>query len=265
MSYNALEISQYHGQPVELYKFTQGVDKFLYTSADVAITYSGDAYAPELITRTQIDQSQEQQAGAIDVTVTRDNSVAAMFIPYLPITPVGLTIFRKHRGDAEVTTIFMGKVVSTNFNASEAVLSCAPTSQLLQKSIPVNNYQRPCNHALYGPGCNVDKNAFMVSAITTAQSGIQLTLTAINSHADGYFQAGWVERSNGEVRFITGHVGSVLTLVAAFINLAIGETVKVYPGCDRSETTCNFTFNNLVNHLGFARIPTQNPFNGSIT
>lgn len=265
MSYSAVETSRYSGAPKELYKFTCGVDKFCYTSGDGSETYNTDVYAPDTIERTQIDQSQEQQAGSIDVTIMRDNAVAALFIPYLPVNPVGLTIYRRHRSDPETVTIFVGKVVTAKFEGSQVVLSCAPASQILQKKIPVNVYQRQCNLALYSTRCGVNKALFSATGNVTAVSGYTVTVPGVNSHIDGWYAGGWIERSNGDMRFITGHAGNDITLQAAFLDLTVGELVTVYAGCDRSESTCSLKFGNLVNHLGFARIPTKNPFSGSVT
>lgn len=265
MSYNSAETSRYSGAPVELYKFTCGAEKWCFTSGDTAVTYIGDVYSPDVITRGEIDQSQEQQAGAIDVTVLRDNEVAALFIPYLSVQPVGLTIYRKHRSDAETVTIFIGKVVTVKFEGAEATISCAPASQILQKKIPVNVYQNQCNLALYGTRCGVDKTLFAESGNVSAISGYTVTVPGMNSHGDGWFAGGWMQRSNGDMRFIVSQVGNDIELQAAFLDLTVGELVTLYAGCDRSESTCNLKFSNLVNHLGFARIPTKNPFNGSVT
>lgn len=265
MTYSAVETSRYSGAPVELYKFTCGVNKWCITSGDTAVTYLGDVYTPDVITRSSIDQSQEQGAGGIDVTVLRDNAVAALFIPYLPVQPVGLTIYRKHRSDAEVVTIFVGKVVTVKNTGTESEISCAPASQILQKKIPVNVYQNQCNLALYGTRCGVDKTLFVENGNVSAISGYTVTVPGMNTHGDGWFAGGWIQRVNGDMRFIVSQTGNDIELQAAFVDLEVGELVSVYPGCDRAESTCNLKFNNLVNHLGFSRIPTKNPFNGSVT
>lgn len=46
--------------------------------------------------------------------------------------------------------------------------------------------------------------------------------------------------------------------------LDIGDTVKVYAGCDKLNTTCSTKFNNILNFGGFPFIPQDNPFTGTI-
>ena len=43
--------------------------------------------------------------------------------------------------------------------------------------------------------------------------------------------------------------------------LAVNDTVRVYPGCDRTPATCNTRFGNLTRFLGLgAMLPQRNPF-----
>jgi uncharacterized phage protein (TIGR02218 family) len=260
MTYDAREKSRYSGRPVECYRFTQGVNQYLYTSADQPITLASGTYNPEIISRTPLDQSAEQSAGNSQVSLPRDNAVAKLFIAYLPISPVALTIFRVHFADGEVKTIFTGKITTSLFQGAQATLTAAPISAVFKKQIPGTVYQSQCNHALYSPGCTVDKNSFKVAGVITVVSGADVQAAAFASKPDGWFNNGWLERSNGDVRFIMNHVGSTLSLMSVFPGLAASETLKAYAGCQRTEAICASKFSNLVNFLGFTRIPTKNPY-----
>jgi uncharacterized phage protein (TIGR02218 family) len=264
MSYDSLEKSVYSGAPVELYRFTQGPKSWRYTSADSEQTYQGYAYRPEAISRGELDQSQEEQAGSLEVTLPRDNEVASLFIPYLPVEPIGVTLFRFHRGDSEVVTIFVGKVASVAFIGSEARLVCQPVSEVLRRQIPSYMYQYQCNHALYSTACGINKASYKVQAIVSAVSGDTVTATAFGTKSSGWFNNGWLQRSNGEVRFVIGHSGNTVTLMNPFSGLKAGESVDAYAGCDRTESVCASKFGNLVNHAGFSRIPTKNPFEAGL-
>ena len=44
---------------------------------------------------------------------------------------------------------------------------------------------------------------------------------------------------------------------------AVGDTIYLYPGCDRTLATCTAKFGNSANFGGFPFIPTKNPFGGS--
>ena len=92
MSYDAKEKSQYGGSPVELYKFVYGSNTSYFTSADKDQSYASHTYLHDVITRGEIDASDEDQQGALEVTLPRANDVAELFVPDLPPRPVTLTV-----------------------------------------------------------------------------------------------------------------------------------------------------------------------------
>lgn len=267
MSYDTEEKSRYSGAPVEFFKFTYGATTLRQTSGDAAASIADPStsheYMPAAISRTEMDHSSEDSAGDIRVTVELDHAVAVLFRDYLPTTPVALTIYRRHRGDSEVVVEFIGTVTSVAADETHAVLTCAPISQLFKRQLPALPFQRPCPYALYGAGCTVDKTGFKDTATLSFVDGVTIKSTTFDARADGWYENGWVERANGQRRMVVKHFGDSLTLVAPFsTDLVAGASVDAYAGCDRTEATCATKFNNLVNHLGFARIPNKNPHGG---
>lgn len=262
MTYDAREKSRQDGSPVELYKFTQRGNTWMYTSGDTAINAPslGGVFECIPIKRTAIDQSQEDTAGTIDVTVSRDNPLAGMYIAYNPSTPVWLTVYRYHEGDGETRTIWIGRIVSVSFPGSEAVIKCSPIQTVTQRRIPRNFYQTVCNRILYSQSCGMIPGAFCVRGAVTAISGSTLTVYGANSKADGFFTLGFATRNGDEVRMIVAHTGSTVTLLNTFFNLQVGDVIEIYAGCDRTEGTCRSKFNNITNFLGWKYIPTKNPF-----
>lgn len=260
MSYDAQETSQRAGAPLELYRFAYGDNRYFYTSADEEQTYLGDLYTPEVLTRTEISQSGESEQGSVEVTIPRTNPVAQLFISYPPEPPLGVTVYRKHRSDPEVVTFFAGTVSSVVFTGAVAKLTCLPLFESLRRRVPRNTYQVQCNWALYSAQCGVVSANFRVTAQVTVISGDTIQATAFSAQPDGWFNNGWVERANGERRWIVNHVGATLTLMSPFVGLAVNEEVFAFAGCDRTEAVCKTKFNNIANHLGFARVPTKNPF-----
>lgn len=252
------------GIPVECYKWQLGATTWRHTSADRDQVLSDGTFTPETITRDAMDFSQEDSAQNLSVRVSRLHAVAQLFRSYNPVTPVTLTIYRKHRSDPEEIIIFSGKVVSCNFEGPEAILVCAPVSHAFRRHVPSTLYQPLCNWALFGMGCGLDKNSFKLSGFVTAVGATSVRATVFASQADGWLNNGWAELASGERRFIVSHVGDAIVLGSAFSSLPLGTAIDAYAGCDLSETVCRVKFNNLVNHLGFPRVPTRNPFDGSI-
>ena len=51
MSYLSIEQSAHGGQPQELYRFSQGAQRWLYTSGQAAVDYQSETYQPATISR----------------------------------------------------------------------------------------------------------------------------------------------------------------------------------------------------------------------
>lgn len=281
MTYHSAETSQYNAQPVELYKFVHGLVSYCYTSGDVDFVYRGETYVADAVSRSQIDQSQEDHAGSLDITVPRESSVASLFIAYLPTTPVSVTVYRLHRGSAnDVVTAFQGRVNSATFNENECRLFCAARSEVMARVIPVAVYQPQCNHVLYSQskafdldggsraqtvGCGVSKDNYRVRVSVSYTDGDTLAAAGLGSKPDGWFTYGYIERvSDGDVRWITSHSGGVVTLSYPFQDLTPGEALNAFPGCNGTEATCRDKFANVVNFGGFTRMPSKNPYTSSI-
>lgn len=265
MTIDASESGTYTGAPLEVYRFMHAGAVYRFTGADENVIVAGETYEPILISRDEVDQSNEDWAGSVTVTVARDNPVSLLFVPYLPIEPVGLFVYRRHRGETDFVPIFVGKVSSAAWEGSEAMLTCMPVGEALRRSTPGLAYQVPCNHCIYTNACGVNKELFKVSGAVSAISGETITAAAFATKPDGWFTTGFVQRANGDMRFIVSHSGPTVTLMSPFPDLHISEILPAYAGCDRTELTCETKFNNLPNHLGWARIPTLNPYNTDIS
>lgn len=266
MSYEGVEESQAGAAPVELFKFTIGTSKaYWLTSADQAQVFLGDTYTPEPIVRGEMAHSGEREQGSVEIEVPISSSVAANFIPYTPEPAMGLTIYRKHRSDPGYVVSFIGTVASASFDGARATLRCLPILEALRRRIPRNSFSHQCTLALYSARCGVVKTAFRVPASVATIVGDTITGTGFSTKPDGWFNNGWVERATGERRMVVTHVGTTITLVSPFVGLVVGETVDGYAGCERTEADCHTKFGNILNHLGWARVPTKNPFSVGLT
>lgn len=273
MSYEALELSIHGGAPVECYAWDSvGGTIIRDTSADEPITLSGvgaGVYQTTYIERGPLRESVEDDSGSVEVKVHPSHPAAAAFVGYPPAVPIELTIYRKHRDDAEVIVMPVGRVARCTFDRSDkggmvATLLVVPGGPRFVRNLPLLSYQSPCNWVLYGPGCRLDKEDFRISGTAAFVAGVHISATAFASRPDGWFRSGWAETAAGERRAIVAHVADALTLVAPFDDLDVGDAIHAYAGCDRTETTCATHFNNLVNHLGFPDIPTRDPYRWSL-
>src|SRR5579864_1679732 len=115
MSYDALEQIGAGAQPYELYMFRGTGILFPLTSADEAITYLGDLYIPTTISRSESEQSNEVVSGQMKIFISKDHPLAQLFMPYLPTSPVAITVFGSHYSDTETVVLFTGTVASARF------------------------------------------------------------------------------------------------------------------------------------------------------
>lgn len=259
MTFDARESSGYSGQPVELYLFVCGSQKWCYTSGDTEVLYAGDHYVPDPISRGEIDMNGEDEQGNIELELVRTNPVAQMFIPDLPVNAVYLMVRRYHRGDDEYQVFWTGEISSCAFKGSTVTLAGLPVSRALRRQVPGLTFQGQCNWALFSERCGLHKTDFQVAATINAIAGVYIGAVAFAAHPSGYFRSGWIEDANGETHWITDHVGSTLTLMTPFRALSVGDTVYAYPGCDRTIAACK-AYGNQARFCGFPFLPTKNPF-----
>jgi len=269
MSYEAFEISEQDGSPVELYEFHTENFSYYYTSSESSIVVDGNTYTSEPIDRTDIELSVEQPRNAITLKVRRDHPVAELFRVTPPDSSIGLIVKRTHRGDSEVAVYWVGRVLNAMWEGtSTATLTCEPASISMNRNGLGRYYQIPCPYALYNESdCKVDRNSFATATTVTAKSGVTVTVAAKNGahpYPGGFIE--YVDGSPGitERRMIVGVSGLVFTLARPFSSaLIIGSAISLFPGCDHTITTCDSVFGNKLNYGGFAYMPTKNPFKGS--
>lgn len=266
MSFDTREQSEFLGQPVEMYKFTVGSQTYSITSSDIEIINASLTYQREPLELANIVQSLEREQNEIILQMPRDFVVAKLFVEILPPYLIDLTIFRRHVGDSETRAWWNGSVVGVNFKpGSIAEMRCVPLSDAFRTQGLSRQWQVTCNHMLYDPDtCTVNPDSFKVTTAVSAISENTITSAMFALQPDGYYTGGFVRRVvNGDLRFVIGHVGSVLTLWAPFDGMAVTEQVDAFAGCAHDIITCNSKFGNKANHGGFTTVPPKNLFLGS--
>jgi uncharacterized phage protein (TIGR02218 family) len=265
MTFETYELSEQAGAPVEIYEFFHGTTVYRYTSAEADVSVDGETYTSEPIRRTSIALSVEQPRNAIKLDVRRNLPVAELFRIAPPLEPIGLIVKRYHRGDTDVGTSWVGRVLNCGWNdTTVAQLICEPASISVNRMGLGRYYQVPCPYALFNPNdCKVDKASFAHATTIDAISGRELTVDSLGAHP---YPGGWVEWASGGVyerRLIVSRSALVLTLARAFSSsVAVSDAVTVYPGCDHTIQTCNDVFANKLNYGGFIGMPKKNPFDG---
>jgi uncharacterized phage protein (TIGR02218 family) len=111
---------------------------------------------------------------------------------------------------------------------------------------------------LYDSGCTLVKSAFGTAGVVGATPS---PTTILWAGALAGFVQGTVTFSSGinngvsaTVKAVNPGIGFVLSYPLANAP-ATGDTFTIYQGCDHTQNTCQFKFNNLVNFRGFPYVP----------
>lgn len=267
MSYNALEISDYSAEPIELYTFTCATRVWRYTSADEDKTVASLVYTAVPLKRSAFEENQDIYRAPITLTMGSRVEFLELYKKSPPTDIVQLTIQRYHEGDGELTTPWMGRVTNAKFLETTAEIRCEPIFTSLKRPILRRRYQTTCPHVLYDAHtCRVLAADKSVAATVSSVSGITISGAAIASKPTGYFSGGYVDYETGGVlerRGIIDHVGGDIMVNIPFSGLTAGATITLYPGCDHLLQTCNDKFGNVENYGGQPFFPDKNPFNGT--
>jgi uncharacterized phage protein (TIGR02218 family) len=270
MAYETREESVYEGSPIELYEFARGsAEYWRYTSADTDQISFGSNYSALAISRDKVELSQNVQTSSMTVTLPITAGFAQEYMAGTPTEPISFVLRRFHDADAEVASIWIGRVINVEFKEVKAEVLCETIYTSLKRPTLRRLYQYSCPHVLYGQGdglCNVDPVTYKITATLSAVSGVTLTSSSFGSFADDYFSGGFVDWTRGSAksrRFIVDHTGNDIVLNQVLFDAAAGIGVDVYPGCSHDKDTCRTKFNNLANYGGFPWIPRKNPMGGA--
>jgi uncharacterized phage protein (TIGR02218 family) len=274
MTFTTNESSVESGSPIELYSFGYLTSEWNYTSGDVEFydTVTSKTYSPISVVRGNLEFGSDFSRGSLELSMQYDTPFMDLFRTAAPSGVVSMTVRKVHRldGDTEIITVWKGRVLNVNWVGSEAQLTCQPIRASLLRFGLRRQFQFNCSHVLYGAGCAVDGTEFDVTGNVTAVSGSSVSVAGVSAFAANYFAGGYIEYTNSalitpERRMITSNPGggNSLVLVSPPLNLVIGTSAIVHPGCDHSLTTCDAKFDNSANFGGFPHTPVnKGPFSG---
>ena len=167
-----------------------------------------------------------------------------------PIVPTGTVI------------VFVGRVAEIDAGRTVATFNVNSHLELLNQNMPRNLYQSGCLNTLYDSACTLNSASFAVSG-TALTGSTTSVINATIANATAYFDLGKITFTSGvnngisrSVKtYIHGSPGTI-SLISPFpVTPANGDTFSIYPGCDKTQSTCTNKFSNLVNFRGMPFIP----------
>lgn len=242
------------------------VQQFYFTSADHPITYLGNTYVPTTITRGDMVQREDMNRQNLTLKIPFDNPMPEIYFKEVPDVVAIVTMYRfeedQSTSEPNVLVYWKGRIAGFKANGQEVTFDCESVFTSMRRTGNRAMYSVQCRHALYGTSCGVDKAEYAITGTVTSINGIEVTLTLTDppEELSGQYFVGGMMEYNGLFRFITNQGTGFVRLWREMPDLEVGNTVTVYPGCDRSLSTCKNKFSNVINYGGFPWLPKSNPF-----
>ncbi|WP_445364388.1 phage BR0599 family protein [Microbulbifer sp. ANSA003] len=267
MTFNDREISIADGQPVRLYEFALGPQRWLYTNAQLGVVHNLQTYIScPGISDDGIRQTGEASADLLTITAPLDFTLVSLYQVYPPSIPVSITVYDKHLGEDDALVVWVGEIADVTRRRDQLNLVCAPLSSRDTTGLRLT-WGRNCPHTLYGDDCGVDKELHRVDAVLAEVTGLTLVASEFAAFSDGHFSGGFVEwfATSGtlEQRGIDSHSGINITLLGGSLDLVPGLDLRAYPGCARVISVCDEKFNNSENCGAVPGLPGISPFDGN--
>jgi len=264
-----IEVSEYEGEPSELYEFVRSVESWRFTSADEDKTELNEVYTAIPMQRNSIEQSQSVSRSPLTLKMTKDNNLVTQYIEAPPAGIINLTVRKFHEDQTDgAIIIWIGRVINVRFTDKFAEVRCEPLITSLNRQTLRRLYQAQCPHVLYGPQCALDANSFKVDTTITTIVDLVITSAALVGDND-FYAGGYIDFTNSagnlERRFITtsNDAANSITISLGSADLVPGKAFTAFFGCDHSTATCISRFNNNIENYGgypFMPVNGKNPF-----
>jgi hypothetical protein len=257
MSYQSVEQSEYTAKQTYLY-FIQGVNFELYlTNAQKTITAAIDGVDYEFkhplggISHTEPTESQDSGRTGTTLIVSLANTLYRKHKEFPPHGDSTLVIYRQNEVGGTPYQIWSGTVFSPLVEGVTVSFECLTDFELMARAEGLNDtYQNLCNWFLFEYPCPVNRaNWKVIGTVNSIDTeNLVVEISGASGNIAGWFKAGYLEAPNGDLRTILNDTVSTgihtLTLQQNFpsTSLKVGDSVDLYPGCDRAYTTCRDKF-----------------------
>ena len=239
-----------------------------FTEHDEPIVYDGVTYDPAGFTPTTFESSSDMSVDGMDIQG---------FIDSEAITEADIAAGRYDRADVYcfkinwsdpsqgILKLPRGWIGEINRSDKLFVAEVRSLTQALQQKIG-REYVGTCWANLGDSDCKVDLSAITVTGTVDSVSSLYQFTDTSRAEAADWFRYGLLTFTSGNNAGRSMEVkdfdGSTFTLFEAMPEaIAAGDAYEVYPGCDKSLSTCRDKFNNVVNNRSFPYIPGADKMN----
>lgn len=267
MSRRDLEKSRAKGKPRYYYHFFRSVEDWCYTNFRTPLSYGGNVFTPLEISNGEIERGGEDNPGSVDVTFPTDSPLGLVLQSGSAPTAISLQISMLQAGDiGDPAIIFNGELRGTDVTGETCVVHAVPLQSRLNIIMPRGRWQRKqCVWNTYDPfTCGKSTSGFLHTGTVTAIDGLTITVSgaAAFKPADPVFFALGVMTKDEHKGMIEKQDGDNMLLQFMIPGLAVGNSVQLLAGDDRTKETCLVKFDNIERYMAFSLIPATNPHYG---
>ncbi len=242
-----------------------------YTTADVDINYGGNLFGSKgvLLKRGTVRAVIGLEVDTLDMSVFADASHLLDGKPFVSAAMAGSLdganvllerAFLSSWSTAPVGAVilFSGRVSDVSGSRTEVKIVVKSDIELLNIKLPRNLYQASCLNTVYDASCAASKPAKTVTGTVTG--GTTQLITSTRSEPAGWFEQGVFAFTSGEnvgvFRTVKSYSDGAFGFALPLPNTpASGDAFSVYPGCDKTQSTCASKFNNVIHFRGFPYVP----------
>ena len=251
-------------------KLKSGIS-YYWADTDADVNYGGHTYKGDgpIITREKIATNSTVSVDKLSVTVTASQSDQIGGVPVLEVAHNGgldgatLDLRRAFFDDAgkviECIDLFHGICEVTQGGGFILKISAKSVVQKLNIEYPNRRYFPQCPYSIYSKECGVDIKSYRKKAKVTAVTGTNTVQIDI-PFEDGYYTAGGMEWISGPLagqatQIMDSKNSTIIYMSATNTSPRIGDVAYIYPGCDKTPTTCKNKFNNFSRNRATPYVP----------
>lgn len=244
---------------------------YYWADTDADVNYGGHTYKGDgpIITREKISTNSTVSVDKLSVTITANQNDIIGGVPVLEVAHNGglddatldlrRAFFDENGKVIDCIDLFHGICEVTQGGGFILKISSKSVVQKLNIEYPNRRYYPQCPYSIYSKECGVDIKSYRKKAKVTAVTDTNTVKIDI-PFEDGYYTAGGMEWISGPLageatQIMASQNNTIVYMSATNTAPRIGDVAYIYPGCDKTPTTCKNKFNNFSRNRATPYVP----------
>jgi uncharacterized phage protein (TIGR02218 family) len=251
-------------------KLKSGIS-YYWADTDADVNYGGHTYKGDgpIITREKISTNSTVSVDKLSVTITANQNDMIGGVPVLEVAHNGglddatldlrRAFFDENGKVIDCIDFFHGICEVTQGGGFILKISSKSVVQKLNIEYPNRRYYPQCPYSIYSKECGVDIKSYRKKAKVTAVTDTNTVQIDI-PFEDGYYTAGGMEWISGPLagqatQIMASQNNTIVYMSATNTAPRISDVAYIYPGCDKTPTTCKNKFNNFSRNRATPYVP----------